>query len=121
MKSISFVTLLVALFIYCAMSSFAAGEFESFWLKFKTAVAKKDKLAVAAMTKLPYMLESKPLDQAHFIAKYDEIFPRDTVNCFAKAKPMLDRGNGFVSCGDDIYCFYKEKGQWKFTEISPND
>jgi len=121
MKSISYAALLIAMFFCCAVSGFAEADFTPFWLKFKVAVAKKDKASVASMTKLPYMLESKPLDKAQFIAKFDEIFPRDTVNCFAKAKPMLDRGNGFVTCGDDIYCFYKEKGQWKFTEISPND
>jgi hypothetical protein len=121
MKSISYAALLIAMFFYCAVSGFAETDFNPFWLKFKVAVAKKDKAAVASMTKLPYMLESKPLDKAQFIAKYDEIFPRATVNCFTKAKPTLEHGNCFVFCYEQIYCFSKEKGQWKFTEISPND
>lgn len=101
--------------------AFADAGFSEFWAKFKTAVAQRDKAAVAAMTKLPYALESKQLNSAQFIANYDQLFPKATMKCFAKAKPVADKDNYFVFCGEQIYCFNKVQGKWMFTEIGAND
>lgn len=124
MRSVRFLllpVLLLVLMIACVVPAFADAGFDAFWLKFKTAVAKKDKTAVASMTKLPYLLDSKKLNKEQFIAKYDLLFPKVTAICFAKAKPTADQGNYFVFCGEQIYCFNKEKDKWLFTEIGAND
>lgn len=107
--------------LFSALPVFADASFDAFWAKFKAAVATKDKAAVASMTKLPYAMESKQLNSAQFIANYDQVFPKATMKCFAKAKPVADKDNYFVFCGESIYCFNKVQGKWMFTEIGAND
>lgn len=111
--------LLASISTPCAFG--ADSSFTAFWTKFKAAVAKRDKVAVAAMTKLPYLLDSKNLNKQQFIAKYDLLFPKGTATCFGKQKPVKDRESYFVFCGEQIYIFNQEKGQWLFAEIGVND
>ena len=73
------------------------------------------------MTKLPYLHESKMLNKQQFVAKFDSVFPKSVSACFKKQKPVLDRDNYFVFCGEAIYCFNKVNGKWMFTEIGVND
>ncbi len=120
MRTIAFLLVPVLLLGLAAPACADAG-FEAFWTKFKTAVAKKDKDAVASMTKLPYLFDSKQLDKAQFIAKYDALFPKSVGKCFARAKPLADRSSYLVFCGESIYYFNKEKDKWLFTEIGVND
>ena len=107
--------------IFGKLPAFADASFDAFFVKFKASVVKRDKAAVASMTKLPYLLDTKQLNKEQFIAKYDQFFPKATVKCFAKAKAIADQGSYLVFCGDDIYYFNKEKGTWQFTEIGVND
>lgn len=102
-------------------SAFADASFDAFWTKFKTAVVKKDKSAVASMTKFPCLLDSDQLNKAQFFAKYDQIFDKSTVGCFAKAKPMQDKGSYLIFCGEEIYYFSKVNGSWMLTENGVND
>lgn len=122
MKKTRISLLLVTLLMMgCAAPAFADAGFDAFWVKFKTAITKKDKAAVASMTKLPYLLDSKQLNKEQFIANYDKIFAKNIAKCFAKAKPESDKGNYLVFCGEEIYYFNKEKDKWLFTEIGVND
>lgn len=121
LNSIRFKILPIAMLLVCTAPAWSDASFDAFWLKFKTAVAKKDKESIASMTKLPYLLDSKQLNKAQFIAKCDELFPKSTVSCFTKAKPIVDQGNYLVFCGEQIYCFNKVNGKWMFTEIGVND
>jgi hypothetical protein len=123
-------TAVITLVLVCATgalptpSARAASEdpqFKEFWTKFKTAVAKNDKQAVAAMTKLPYLLDSKKLDKTQFVAKYNLLFPKGTAACFAKEKPGRDQALYEVFCGEQIYIFEKVNGKWMFSEIGVND
>ena len=100
----------------------AAGTaFAQFWTKFKAAVAKDDKEAVADMTKLPFMLEGNDLDRAGFIQKYNVLFDRKTKRCFATARPLKDGDLYQLFCGQQIFLFDKVEGVYKFTEIGVND
>ncbi|MBK7747466.1 MAG: hypothetical protein IPP57_14340 [Candidatus Obscuribacter sp.] len=122
MKTPSICLLLLPLtMIFGTLPAFADASFDAFFVKFKASVVKRDKAAVASMTKLPYLLDTKQLNKEQFIAKYDQLFPKATVKCFAKAKAIADQGSYLVFCGDDIYYFNKEKGTWQFTEIGVND
>jgi hypothetical protein len=96
-------------------------QFDAFFAKFKTALAKKDKNAVADMTKLPFLYDSKQLDKNQFIAKFDQIVPASARACLQKEKPLVDNSVTEVFCGEAIYCFEKVKGEYKFTEIGVND
>ncbi len=98
-------------------------DFLAFWPGFKAALQKNDKAAIASMTKLPYLREDgKKLDRAAFINEAEKVFPASARKCLLKGKPIADQGSEvFVFCGDDIYVFAKDNGQYKFSEIGVND
>lgn len=99
----------------------AGDSFAHFWTRFKVAVAKDDKEAVADMTKLPFMLENRDLGRAEFIKKYAYLFDRKAKRCFATRKPQKDGDLYQLFCGQQIYLFDKVEGFYKFTEIGVND
>ena len=95
--------------------------FSAFWIKFKAAVARSDKGAVADMTKLPFLLDSKDLDRTAFIKQYSSLFTPRVRRCFALAKPTRDQDAYEIFCGQQIFLFAKVDGVYKFTEIGVND
>ena len=96
----------------------AADAFAAFWKEFKSAVAKDDKEAVAAATKLPFMGQQS---KAEFIRDYPRYFTKEVKKCLATAKPVLDRDYYPVFCGEEIFSFEKVNGTYKFTSIGMND
>ena len=96
-------------------------EFNTFWIKFKAAVAHNDKAAVADMTKLPFLFESNEVDRAGFIRQYSSLFTPKIRRCFARARPSRDQDAMEIFCGDQIFLFAKISGVYKFTEIGVND
>jgi hypothetical protein len=96
-------------------------EFNAFWIKFKAAVARNDKPAVAEMTKLPFMLDSKDLDRAGFIKRYSSLFTPKVRRCFGRARPSRDQDAMEIFCGEQIFLFARVDGVYKFTEIGVND
>lgn len=109
----------------------AQTNFDVFWKNFKTAVIKKDKTAVAALTKfplyMPYGMKTVKT-KADFLKRYDVIFndEADAVKCFPTAEIIKnDAKNHSVYCGfketpDDTentpikYRFELTKIGWKF-------
>src|SRR5215831_14291354 len=79
--------------------------FVAFWTKFKAAVAKDDKEAVAEMTKLPFSFDSKEQKHDGFIKIYDKLFTARVKKCFATAKPVKDDDSYEIFCGKSIYLF----------------
>lgn len=112
--------LLVALF-GLTQSSMAADDFPKFWTQFKAAIKKRDKNALASMTKLPFLFDSKNLEKTQFIAKVDQILPAKLATCLEKEKPVLDNGSYSAFCGEQIYIFSKVNGKYLFTDIGVND
>jgi hypothetical protein len=108
-----------------ALPANAAGkpdkQFDAFYTKFKTALAKNDRNLVADLTKLPFLYDSKQLDKKQFIAKLNTIIPKADVARLQKEKAIVDNGVTEVFCDEAIYCFEKVKGEYKFTEIGVND
>jgi hypothetical protein len=96
-------------------------EFNTFWIKFKAAVARSDKAAVAEMTRVPFMLDNKNLDRAGFIKQYTSLFTPKMRRCFARARPSKDQDSMEIFCGQQIFLFAKVDGVYKFTEIGVND
>lgn len=94
-------------------------SFTQFWTRFKAALVKDDRQAVASMTKfrtgdVTYMTDKE------FLAKwYGEL--RRARRCFARAKPVKDQESYSVFCGERIFLFERIEGAWKFTEIGAND
>ena len=96
-------------------------SFNTFWRKFKTAVARNNKETVASMTKLPFLFANEELDRAGFLKRYDEIISRRDKQCLAQAKPLKDGDSYSVFCGHLIFVFSQSDGAWKFSGFSPND
>lgn len=96
-------------------------EFDAFWTKFKAAIQKNDKNAVADMTKLPYLLNSKNLNRQQFIAEYPKIFTASVRKCLGTQKPLKDKDCYMVFCGEEIFIFAKTGKGYAFTEIGVND
>src|SRR3954468_14978770 len=86
-----------------------AKSFAPFWAQFKTAVASKNKEAIAAKTKFPFVYRGDSLTKANFMKKCDAIFSAQVQRCFRDAKPVKhDAPNSYsVFCGSDIFVFEK--------------
>ena len=95
-----------------------SAEFAAFWKEFKSAVARNDKEAVAAATKLPFMAQQS---KAEFLRDYPTYFTKEVKKCLATAKPVRDRDGYLVFCGEEIFGFWKVNGAYKFTDIGMND
>ena len=105
---------------------------QTFWMKFKAAVIKGDKTAVAQMSQFPIELEygvPNVKTSAQLLKRYREVFNGETnaAKCFAEAKPEVDPQNSkrfTVGCkinntGDEviIYGFVRTKAGWKFNSL----
>ena len=98
------------------------GSFALFWTQFKAAVANKNKEAIAGMTKFPFNYREK-MTRVDFMKQFDVIFNAKVRKCFQHAKPMKDtnRESYTVFCGEDIFTFAKENGEYRFTDVDAND
>ncbi|HEX5733987.1 MAG TPA: hypothetical protein VF131_14225 [Blastocatellia bacterium] len=92
-------------------------HFQSFWRKFKIAVAKNDKQAVASMTKLPFLFESKERTRTQFIRIYNQLFDMRVRKCFATAKALKEGDVYEVFCAKKIFYFGKVEGEYKMIEF----
>ena len=104
---------------------------DTFWMKFRTAVIKSDKEAVATMVQFPITMPyGVPAirTRAQLLKRYRDLFNRqaDAVKCFADAKPEADAAskNKFsVACKDAagnevvIYGFARTRGIWKLKSL----
>ena len=96
--------------------------FSGFWKTFKAAVARNDREAVADLTKLPFLYESKDRDRAGFVKIYNQLFTRKIRSCIATVKPKKEGENYDVFCGELIFYFGKDAdGKYKFLEFGVND
>ena len=98
-------------------------SFAPFWAQFKTAVASKNKEAIAGMTKFPFTYMSDILTKTDFIKKCDAIFGTKVQRCIRDAKPVKadDRDSYSVFCGETIFVFEKGSGGYQFTDVGEND
>ncbi|MGI8917544.1 MAG: hypothetical protein ACR2H6_02995 [Pyrinomonadaceae bacterium] len=133
MKKMTVCLAVLLLSCVCSLGShFQAGEsLEAFWGRFRTAVIKKDKAAVASLSQFPISMpygyrtvRNKP----QLSKRYREVFNHegDAAVCFAAAKPRIDpaRPKEFTvgcknSAGDEvvIYLFVLTKNGWRFNGL----
>lgn len=105
---------------------------EQFWEKFRVAVTRGNKPAVAAMSKFPISMPygmASVRNRAQLTKRYRDVFNHDgssASECFSTAKPVIDpaRPNNFtVGCknlaGDEviIYTFKRTPAGWKFIHL----
>ena len=120
-------TLLITISLLLSLVALQAEEpparpesFATFWAAFKSAVAKNDREAVAAVTKLPFMGQQA---KAAFLKNYPSYFSPEVRKCLETAKPARqnNRDSFIVFCGEEIFNFEKVNGAYKFTSIDMND
>ncbi len=104
---------------------------EVFWEKFRGAVIKADKAAVAQLSQFPISTPygvPKVRSKAQLIKRYLSIFylEHDAPECFAQARPELNPENPkefTVACKNAagheviIYSFTRGRDGWKFTGL----
>ena len=118
----SLVAVTILVFGIAVPDAIAADKsWDDFWRQFKQAIQKNDKEAVANMTKLPYLLDSKSLNRQQFLTKYEVLFPKRVRQGLLKEKPVADKGTYMVFVGEEIFLFTKQKGTYVFSEIGVND
>lgn len=114
-----------------ARSAQGDSSVEAFWTKFKAAVIKVDKEAVAQLSQFPLgMPYGVPAvkTKAQLIKRYRQVFngEADAAKCFGEARPKIDSDNRkrfTVGCknaaGDEviIYDFVLTKAGWKFKSL----
>ena len=114
--------LLVLLSSAKGQTATSSESFSGFWKTFKAAVARNDREAVADLTKLPFLYDSKDRDRAGFVKIYNQLFTRKIRSCIATAKPTKEGENYDVFCGELIFYFGKDaNGKYKFLEFGVND
>jgi len=122
-----------------AISTQAQNSFDAFWVKFKSAVLKGDKAAVANLTRFPFSLGYDPSaknqegmirTRASFLRRYKYIFDDEvnSVKCFQKNAPEKDSKDYFVACSFKnqpadaekpfVYTFKLTKQGWRFVEFT---
>ena len=104
---------------------------DTFWEKFKTAVIRRDKAAVAELSQypisMPYGMRSVR-SKAQLIKRYREVFNHegDAADCFKTAQPHSEAGKPrefSVGCkngaGDEvvIYSFVLSRNGWRFNGL----
>ena len=110
------------LLLLIASPAYSQPSFSSFWTTFKAAIARNDKQAVAGLTKLPFLYDSKEQDHDGFIKIYPQLFTRQIRRCIATAKPTKENENYDVFCGELIFYFGKDTdGKLKLLEFGVND
>lgn len=113
---------LIAMNATIAQTSSKPESFVSFWKTFRAAIARNDKQAVADLTKLPFLFDSKERDRAGFLRIYGQLFTRKIRRCMATAKTTREGENYDVFCGELIFYFGKDTdGKYKLLEFGVND
>ena len=125
----------IGLFLLCvsAIAGYAATvpqngpSIEQFWIKFKTAVQKADKPAVASLSQFPIGMPygvPKIRTRAQITRRWRDLFhvQANAMKCFEDAKPVVDPAapNRFtVGCKDEagnevvVYGFVRTRMGWK--------
>ena len=108
MRALKMPVWLPGIFVFLSFSNaFADADFSTFWGKFKSAVTRSDKAAVAEMTKFPLSMSYgvKPVkNKEDFLRRYNEIFKGEAnaAQCFAKIEPRKESPRQY-----EIYCPFK--------------
>ena len=113
--------------------AFARGELSArtFWQKFRAAVIKGDKEAVASLSQYPIGMSygiATIRSREQFLKRYREVFNEqtDAAACFTRARPEPDIDNPkrfTVACPDAagnqvvIYHFVRTRRGWRLTAL----
>ena len=96
--------------------------FAAFHDTFRTAVARGDAQAVAAVTRWPFLFEGRALDAAGFRRKaWPALFTPALRRCWAQAPAQAEpgqRGERSLHCAPYALHFDADRGRWQLREFS---
>lgn len=133
MKNFTFLFILVLTFFVINNQTIKAQEkrldsspqiFQTFFSKFKSAVAKNDKTMVAAMTFFPFKYgfdagDEGAMSKAQFVKRFNDIFGESPSQFLTEKNPLFSRGEAgsYVISTDDAahLTFVKVGNSFKFT------
>jgi hypothetical protein len=112
-------------------SAHGDNSLDAFWNKFKAAVIKGDKNAVAQLSKFPIGMSygvPSVKTRAQLIKRYRQVFDGETdaAKCFGEARPVIDSSNrkrATVGCKNAagheviVYGFILTATGWKFESL----
>ncbi len=107
-----------ALFFFAVLSVEAAANFAEFFAAFKAALARNDAKAVAGMTQLPFLFDSRPRDAIEFENIFPRLFDAKVRACFAKAQAGVEQDSQVVSCGRYIFYFRLYQEGYRLSEFA---
>lgn len=101
-----------------------------FWEKFKAAVIKQDKAAVAELSQFPIRMPygvPRVKNKVQLVKRYRDVFHRETdaARCFRAAEPEVDpvRPVFTIACTNEagdrviIYSFGRSRNGWRFNGL----
>ena len=99
-------------------ASAAVAGFDKFFSEFRSAIARNDAKAVADMTKLPFLFDSKPRDHGNFQKIYPELFDEKVRACFKRARAARESDRYVVHCGRTIFYFGVAGDRYRLIEFA---
>ncbi|HLM01649.1 MAG TPA: hypothetical protein VK400_11390 [Pyrinomonadaceae bacterium] len=135
MRKLKFPVTLILTICFAAGNAFGQdAAFQTFWTKFKSAVAKKDKNRAANLSGFPVSMpafQKSVRTKADFLRRFNHIFngEADAAKCFPNATPRKVSAKRYeVNCGfkNDprgdggepiVYSFELTKSGWKFAGL----
>ncbi len=95
--------------------------FIAFYEKFREAVAKKEKNAVATMTRFPFSSDVK--NKKDLMKLYDDVFNETLLEAITTMTEVVAEPDGTMSMrqGDYSYIFVKVKDEYKFASVGANE
>ncbi len=101
----------------CAVPAQPTPGFEAFLKRFRTAMAANDAQAVADLTALPFLFDSRPRDRAGFVRIYPELFTAAVRRCLQRATPVAEDGRQVMFCAPYGFYFGVHDGAWRLIEF----
>ena len=131
MPGLALAVMAIALAQTPARSGQGDSSVQEFWTRFKAAVIKGNKDAVAQLSQFPLGMPygaAAVKTKAQLIKRYRQVFNGETnaAKCFGEARPVIDPDNRkrfTVGCknaaGDEVivYNFVLTKAGWKFKSL----
>ena len=96
-------------------------EFAPFWKDFAAAAKAGDKAKVRGVMKFPFLYLSDLREEKEFDAIWKGLFTAKVRTCLGKGKPIKDKKNYVIFCGETGFYFEKTDAGWRFTETGVND
>jgi hypothetical protein len=92
-------------------------RFEDFLGRFRTALARNDAVAVADLTRLPFLYEGQERARTAFVRIYPELFTDTVRGCLRHTAPQVEGDRHVVFCGAYAFYFGWDRSDYRLLEF----